>query len=251
MRSARAHILLEAKSPNEAEDAPTGPVPVRSRLPAGAVAFVHHIRNILSSVGSYAQLLLPRANGGETPEYLEIIEAASSGCCELIDRMLRPTTSRRAGDAGESDAGRVAKWACDLARGEATLRGIEIVLEADSRLPPAAIPREDLESVLLDLVRNAVQATRRPGRVEVRVRTCRLGRGTPGVEIEVADTGRGIPECARRKIFEPFFTTRGPGDGLGLGLALAVSLVKRSDGSIDLETAEGSGTTFSVRIPAA
>jgi signal transduction histidine kinase len=241
-----AHILSGSRSPGG-----TGTTQIPSFLPEGAVSFAHDLRNILSSVRSYAQLLLSTADNGKMLEYLGIIEAESSRCCDLIGRMLRPTDPREAEHTSESDPGCVAKAVCELARGEALLSGVELVWEANGRLPPVAIPREDLERVLLNLVRNAVQATRQGGRVDVRARRCRLGGGTPGIEIKVADTGRGIPKYALEMIFRPFFTTHDPGEGLGLGLAIASFLVKHSNGSIDVESKEGAGTSFSVRLPAA
>jgi signal transduction histidine kinase len=188
---------------------------------------------------------------GRMLEYLGTMEAGSRRCCDLIERMLRPTNPAEAGDVSESDAGLVAERVCELVRGEAILRGVELVRGVDGGLTPAAIPREDLERVLLDLVRNAVQATRQGGRVDVRARVHRARGGTPAIEIKVIDTGRGIPECALEMIFEPFFSTHGPGEGLGLGLAIASSLVERSNGSIDVESKEGVGTSVSVRLPAA
>ncbi len=246
MMPAGAHILSGSRSPGRTRTAQVPPC-----LPPGAASFAHDLRNILSSVRGYAQLLLSTADDGKMLEYCEIIEAESSRCRDLIDRMFRPTGPREADHASEPDPGCVAEGVCELARGEAILRGVELVWEANGMLPPAAIPRADLERVLLNLVRNAVQATRQGGRVVVRARRCRLGGGTPGIEINVADTGRGIPECALEMIFEPFFSTHGPGEGLGLGLAIASSLVKRSNGSIDVKSKEGAGTTFSVRLPAA
>ncbi len=242
---AGAHILSESRSSGG-----TGTAPVHPRLAAGAASFAHDLRNILSIIRSYAQLLLSTAGSGKMLEYSEIIEAESSRCRDLIDRMFGPTGPGERDRASVSEPARVAEGVCELVRGEALLGGVELVWETNGRLPPAAIPREDLERVLLNLVRNAVQATRRGGRVAVRAWRCRLGGGTPGIEIKVVDTGRGIPKYARSMIFEPFFSTRGPGEGLGLGLAMALSLVKRSSGSIDVESEEGAGTSFSVRLPA-
>ena len=185
---------------------------------AGDVSFTHELRNISSCIRAYAQLLLSMNDDGRMLEYLGIMEAGSRRCCNLIDRALKPTSPASVAGASGSDAGLVVERVCELVRGEAILRGVKLVREVDDRLPPASIPREDLEGVLLDLVLNAIQATGRGGSVEVRARECRLGAGTTGIEITVADTGRGIPEYARGMIFEPFFSTRAPGDGSGLGL---------------------------------
>ena len=251
MTFAEAHVLLKSEPPKGGANAPKGESPVHFRMLQEHMAFAHHIRNILSSVRGHAQLLLSATGEAETLRRLEVIQDASGRCCDLADGELRPSASSETEGSRESDAARVAGWACDLAAGEAALRGVEVAWYADGLLPPAAMARTDLERVLLELVRNAVRSTRRPGRVEVRVGAPRQAAGAPHIEIRVSDTGRGIPERTRERMFEPFFTTRGPGDGLGLGLALAASLVRRSGGTIDAESEEGAGTTLSVRIPAA
>jgi CheY-like chemotaxis protein len=86
--------------------------------------------------------------------------------------------------------------------------------------------------------------------VVVTVRSCCLKTGEPGVETEVQDTGRGIPEVARGAIFEPFYSTSDPGESHGLGLAISSELVKEWGGVIDLLSEEGKGTVFTVRLPA-
>ena len=80
------------------------------------------------------------------------------------------------------------------------------------------------------------------------VSTRRLGADR--VEVRVADNGPGIPEAARERIFEPFFTTKPTGEGTGLGLSLTYEIVVHGHGgTLDLETAEGEGTTFIVTLP--
>src|ERR1035438_2659385 len=73
----------------------------------------------------------------------------------------------------------------------------------------------------------------------------------PVIRIDVADTGCGIPDILKGQIFDPFFTTKGVGRGSGLGLSTARSIVKAHRGFITFTSAEGSGTTFSVFLPAA
>jgi signal transduction histidine kinase len=69
------------------------------------------------------------------------------------------------------------------------------------------------------------------------------------VEIQVIDNGTGISEAIRSRIFEPFFTTKKTGQGTGQGLALSYNIVKKHGGSLTVESREGEGTTFFVRLP--
>jgi two-component system NtrC family sensor kinase len=67
--------------------------------------------------------------------------------------------------------------------------------------------------------------------------------------VSISDTGCGIPDEVRRRIFEPFFTTKEVGKGTGLGLSISYDIVKKHGGEILVESAEGRGTTFTVRVP--
>jgi signal transduction histidine kinase len=69
------------------------------------------------------------------------------------------------------------------------------------------------------------------------------------VEIRVTDNGKGIPKKVIDKIFQPFFTTKPTGEGTGLGLSLSYDIVKAHHGEINLETKEGEGTTFIIKLP--
>ncbi|MFO0485247.1 MAG: sensor histidine kinase, partial [Sphingobacteriia bacterium] len=100
-----------------------------------------------------------------------------------------------------------------------------------------------LNRVLVNLVRNALQAIDRPdGWLEIRLYT------EAGLAIvEVADNGSGIPEEIRARIFEPNFSTKS--SGMGLGLALARRMVESMGGQIDFSSETGAGTTFVLRFP--
>ncbi|MBC7890909.1 MAG: histidine kinase [Sphingobacteriaceae bacterium] len=120
--------------------------------------------------------------------------------------------------------------------------------------PVAAIP-QDLGRVLLNLFNNAFYAVSEKKKIHptgyqptVSVRTKRLGKE---VEIRVKDNGLGIPEHLKQKIFQPFFTTKPSGQGTGLGLSISYDIItKGHGGSFSVESQEGEGTEFVVRLPA-
>jgi signal transduction histidine kinase len=105
-----------------------------------------------------------------------------------------------------------------------------------------------LQQIVINLCTNALDATPTGGTLTV---TCRRleAEGRAWARLEVADSGKGIPESIRKRIFDPFFTTKEPGKGTGLGLALVHELVEHHHGRVDFVSEEGRGTTFFVDLP--
>jgi signal transduction histidine kinase len=115
--------------------------------------------------------------------------------------------------------------------------------------PPAALPltyalKDQLQQVFINLALNALDAMPNGGKLAFDVEE---KRGQ--IVVTVQDTGSGIPPDIRSRVFEPFFTTKQPGQGTGLGLAVTYNIVEKLGGTIDFASANGIGTTFSVRIP--
>ena len=103
-----------------------------------------------------------------------------------------------------------------------------------------------MEQVFLNIIFNALEAMGGFGTLTVQTRK------TPrGVEVDLSDTGPGIPEAILDKIFDPFFTTKDSTEGLGMGLGLAVcyGIVKKHNGDIQVTSSPESGTTFTIRLP--
>jgi len=97
-------------------------------------------------------------------------------------------------------------------------------------------------------VSNAIDATATGGTVTLSG-TPEARDGRAGVELVIADTGAGIPQSVLPRIFDPFFTTKPVGQGTGIGLALTRQAVEGHGGRIDVETAEGRGTTMRLWLP--
>ncbi len=111
-------------------------------------------------------------------------------------------------------------------------------------LPQVKCYPQQLNQVFMNILVNAAQAIEKQG--EIRIGT----RETNGfVEIVIGDTGQGIPEANLSRIFDPFFTSKEIGKGTGLGLNVAYNIIKKHQGSIDVRSQVGIGTTFTIRIP--
>lgn len=129
----------------------------------------------------------------------------------------------------------------------------ELVTEFDRQLPPVPCLAGEFNQVILNLIINATHAiadvvgdgSKGKGTITLRTR-----HAAPWAEIQVQDTGTGIPESIQNRIFEPFFTTKGVGKGTGQGLAISRSvIVDKHGGTLGFETQAGQGTTFTIRLP--
>ena len=138
----------------------------------------------------------------------------------------------------------VVREARRLVANEAEINRVEFRIDMPEDLPRVQGNPRDLQQVFLNLFLNAIQAMPKGGLLTVR------GRTTDGaVEVDVIDTGIGIPEENIGSVFDPFFTTKEVGSGSGLGLAVSYGIIEKHNGSITLHSKVGEGTTFIVRIP--
>lgn len=131
------------------------------------------------------------------------------------------------------------------------LGGLQIEREFDEQLGPVPVIANELEQVLLNLLKNAVQAiaTRpapsEPGRIVLRTRL-----SPPWAEIQIEDNGMGIEEEVRKRIFEPFFTTKEVGQGTGLGLSVSYFIITSNhQGQMEVQSRPGQGSCFIIRLP--
>jgi PAS domain S-box-containing protein len=130
----------------------------------------------------------------------------------------------------------------DLLRPELDNRGLHVKTRLGSHLPLAPIDPTQTEQVLVNLIKNAMQAMTKGGTL-----TLHTGEGQDGVWVSVADTGGGIPQEQLNRIFEPFYTTKKKGSGLGL--MIVQRIVRAHGGRIELESQIGRGTTFRIWLP--
>jgi len=130
-----------------------------------------------------------------------------------------------------------------LAEPQARKNQVQLIYAGDGAGPPWRVDRDLIKQALLNLVLNGCQAMPQGGELTV------TPRAVPaGVELEIRDTGVGIPPQEQKKIFSLFYTTK-PG-GTGVGLAMAFRVVQLHDGAIDFTSEVGRGTTFRITLPA-
>jgi PAS domain S-box-containing protein len=125
---------------------------------------------------------------------------------------------------------------------------VELVIRRGARDSFVGIDPAHLERTLINLAVNARDAMGADGTLTIETRNTVDSAGTPALTIAVRDTGEGMDESTRQHIFEPFFSTKG-GSGSGLGLAIVYGVVDQCNGSIDVKSVPGRGSTFDVHLP--
>jgi signal transduction histidine kinase len=130
---------------------------------------------------------------------------------------------------------------------ETKKKHIHIIKNYAADLPPVNIDRDQIKQVFLNILLNAVEATPENGEITVRTRPFVKPGGEPYIQIEFADTGRGIPKEHLEDIFNPFFTTKATGSGLGL--SISNQIIQEHKGYIDVESQLKKGTSFFINLP--
>lgn len=133
-----------------------------------------------------------------------------------------------------------------LVKNQFKMVGLRLETLVGRDLPAVRGNLGNLQQVFTNLLQNAIQATPQGGRIGMYV----VWSQVPGyISFSVEDTGAGIPADIQHKIFEPFFSTKEVGKGTGLGLSVSYSIIKRHGGRIEVVSAVGSGTKFTVLLP--
>jgi PAS domain S-box-containing protein len=225
------------------------------RLKDEFVALVsHELRTPLTSIRGYLELVLdgePENLTDQQRQFLSVVERNSDRLQRLVGDLLfvaQVDAGRLALELDHLDAAEVGAEAVEAARPAADQKGLELRLTGD---PHALLvgDRARLAQLVDNLVSNAIKFTPTGGHVEVAVRN---GDGT--ITIEITDSGMGISAEEQERLFQRFFRTAAATSqaipGTGLGLAISKAIVDAHEGTIELESSEGNGTTFRVTIPA-
>ncbi len=213
-----------------------------------AAGVAHEINNPLGTISVYAQMVLDE------------LEEDTDSCRESIAVVMKQTNR----------AGRIVKDLLEFARQSepemrmldindvlakaiaitthpAELQNIKVLTDLAPDLPAIQGDSDKLQQVFVNITVNALQAMPEGGALTVRTR---MSDVSGFVEIEISDTGCGIPQEHLSKLFDPFFSTKRTGEGTGLGLSVTLGIIERHNGTIDVKSKVGEGSTFTIRLPA-
>lgn len=249
---ARSRLDAEAEARRRLEDAlrELDKLATVGQLAAG---LAHEIGSPLQILeGRIAALETKADDPSETRRIARILLEQTRRITRIVMR-LTDVARRRTGRVAPLDVGPPVRAVVELLEGEARRRGVKLTIDESPRLPSIHSHGDSLQQLALNLLRNALEATERGGRVELRLAPASLegpeGAPREAVRIEVVDTGRGMDEETRARALEPLFTTRASAGGTGLGLAVVKGIVDEHRGRIEIQSEVGRGTAVRVDLP--
>jgi two-component system NtrC family sensor kinase len=218
------------------------------RLAAGVA---HEINNPLTGVLTYTHMLLRRKDlPDDIRADLEVIADSTERVRTIVKGLLE--FSRQTKLTPEpTQVNHLIGSTISLVENQALVKGVSIKFNPGENLPMVVLDRGQFQSVLLNMIINALDATEPGDTITLYTATglSASDSGRKGVEITIADTGSGIPPENLDKLFDPFFTTKEVGKGTGLGLSVSLGIVQRHGGTIRVQSEVGKGTRFFVWLP--
>ncbi|MFC1633520.1 cache domain-containing protein [Planctomycetota bacterium] len=211
-----------------------------------AAGVAHEINNPLGAILMYSHLCLEETPAEDSQrKNLEKVVGETTRCKNIV-RGLLDFARQSKPNVEEADVNEILTRTLSLLRNQALFQNIKITTTFSTSLPKAMMDSGQIQQVFTNIIMNAAEAIDGKGEMTIATRT---ENGDGFIETEFTDTGCGIPRENLEKIFDPFFTTKEVGCGTGLGLAVSFGIIARHQGTIEVESTLGHGTTFIVRLP--
>jgi len=210
-----------------------------------AASLAHEINNPLQSVVGLLSLAEEDlAEGRDASQLIQIALEEVERAADLIARMRNMNRPNQADERRPTDVNALVDRVLTLTRKKCQERHVVVKWTPGADLPRLSLLADRVQQVFMNLVLNAVDSMPNGGRLEVCVEHT---FDPPGIAIRFTDSGLGISHRDLLHLFEPFYTTKNT--GIGLGLYISQEIVEDHGGRIDVESAEGEGTTFTVWLP--
>jgi two-component system NtrC family sensor kinase len=210
-----------------------------------AAGVAHEVNTPLAVISNYIQMLAKQLPTGDPRHQLiDKIVKQTFRASEIVNNLLNFSRTGAA-EFAEVDLNSVVEETLSLVAHPFRTARVQVIRNLQTQLPAVLGSNNRLQQVFLNLFMNARDAMPSGGMLEVRT------AGQNGsVEIEITDTGSGIPRENLHRIFDPFFTTKSSGRGTGLGLSVSYGIIKEHAGKIDVRSTPGKGTSFRLEFPA-
>jgi len=205
-----------------------------------AAGTAHQINNPLGNISLYTQMLLKNTKDDNTKDKLMIIDDEVNRAASIVKGLLDFARQSEL-KLSRIDINKEIEKVLSILNPQ--LNDIKVTTDLGS-LPPVLADSGQIQQVIMNLFRNSIQSITENGEIMVKTAS-----NQDHVEISISDNGCGIPRKNLDKIFDPFFTTKEQGKGTGLGLSICYGIIKRHNGSIEVQSEIGNGTVFTIKLP--
>lgn len=211
-----------------------------------AAGIAHEINNPLGGILIYSHLLLEDTDKN-SPHYenLKKIVKETTRCKDIVKGLLEFARPKDP-EMSLADINEIVDRSLSIIERQALFQNIKIKKSYSSELPKIVADSAQLQQVFTNIILNAAEAMEGNGTLTL---STSLDGNRKYIIIKFTDTGRGIKEEDRKRLFEPFFTTKEVGKGTGLGLAISYSIIQKHQGTIEVTSQVGEGSTFTVKLP--
>jgi PAS domain S-box-containing protein len=211
-----------------------------------AAGVAHEVNTPLAVISNYIQMLGKQIPADDPKQKtIERIVKQTFRASEIVNNLLNFSRTGSA-ESADVDLNSVLEETLTLVQHPFKTARVNVIRNYAQRLPPVLGSTTRLQQVFLNLFLNARDAMPSGGMLEVRTAAY-----NGSIEVEVTDTGSGIPPEHLHRIFDPFFTTKSTGKGTGLGLSVSYGIIKEHAGKVDVRSTPGKGTSFRLEFPAA
>lgn len=209
----------------------------------------HEINNPLTGILGYTELLEMKVKDESIKSELKKIHTSAERCKKIVEGLLC-FARQQAPQKGIANINNIIESTLDLRAYRLRTNNIEVVKNFDNNIPFAYLDMQQIQQVIMNIILNAEDAVidkKEGGRIVI---FTQYDSDNKKIIIKISDTGIGIHDKYLTTIFDPFFTTKPVNKGTGLGLSVAYSIIAEHGGTINVESKEGEGTTFTIKLPA-
>jgi two-component system, NtrC family, sensor kinase len=211
-----------------------------------AAGVAHEVNTPLAVISNYIQMLAKQLPSGDPRHQLiEKVVKQTFRASEIVNNLLNFSRTGAA-EFTEVNLNTVVEEVLTLVAHPFRTSQVKVMRNLQQELPTVLGSNNKLQQVFLNLFLNARDAMPSGGVVEIRT-----AAHNGSVEVEIIDSGGGIPRENLNRIFDPFFTTKSSGRGTGLGLSVSYGIVKEHAGKVDVRSTPGKGTSFRLEFPVA
>jgi len=211
-----------------------------------AAGVAHEVNTPLAVISNYIQMLAKQLPGDDPRHQLiDKVVKQTFRASEIVNNLLNFSRTG-ASEFTEVNLNAVVEETLSLVAHPFRTAHVQVTRNMQEHLPAVLGSNNKLQQVFLNLFMNARDSMPAGGMVEIRTAS-----HNGSVEIEITDSGTGIPTENLHRIFDPFFTTKSMGRGTGLGLSVSYGIIKEHAGKVDVRSTLGKGTSFRLEFPVA